>query len=116
LRTVGLAVDRLQLVVLVERVALGPFDDRMLVGTTGAFPDPGERRERSQVRERVGVAVGLGVDVGLVRLCALMRRVSSDPRGPVNRVAAARRALFGKQLFTRSSQTPVWKARLRSPA
>src|SRR5205807_5165754 len=67
LRAVGLAVDRFELVVLDERVVLGPFDDRMLVGAARSLPDPGQRSERPEVGQSVGVAIRFGVDVGAVR-------------------------------------------------
>ncbi len=65
LRTVRLTIDRFQLVVLVERVALGPLGNGMLV-RADAFPRSGERRERSEVGECVGVSVRFGVDVRAV--------------------------------------------------
>ena len=76
LRSVGLRVDRVQFVALDEDVVLvavddGPGDirartDRMNVCSRGARPDPGQRSERPEVRERVVVAVRLAVDVGSV--------------------------------------------------
>ena len=43
----------------------------MLVGTAHSLPDPRERCERcerSEVGQGVGVAVGLGVDIGPVQI------------------------------------------------
>ena len=68
LRPVGLAVDGLQLVALDEGVAL-PCPRRRGARRGPSCPPrcrPG--RERTEVRERVRIAVGFGVDVGPVQL------------------------------------------------
>ena len=80
----------------------------MHVGPVGAGPDPGQRTERTEVGERVVVAVGLGVDVGSVvvntsfaaherRITAASHRVlvlfdcSFGVHGPGKRIELGRR-------------------------
>ena len=68
LRPVGLSVDRLQLVVLDERLAASALGDRVLISALRAAPDPGHARQGSEIRQGIRVAVRLGEDVRAVRV------------------------------------------------
>src|SRR5205823_4751383 len=97
LRSVGLRVDRLQLVPLDEIGVLVAVDDGtgdvrpgtdgMDVGPFGAGPGAGKGTERAEVGERVVVAVSLGVDVRsvVVRLLRTSHRrtITLDVPGPL---------------------------------
>ena len=86
LRAVGLSIDRLQFDALDIRVLFGALRCRMRVETSLSLPDAGERRERSQVTQRVRIGFGFGEDVLRKNLHAVFlegrdaKRASFDPR------------------------------------
>jgi hypothetical protein len=63
LGAIGLAVDRLRLVVLDEDVTFGPFGTGCSSAPDVPSQTPAMGPERPQVGQRVGFALGLGVDV-----------------------------------------------------
>ena len=93
LRPVGLAIDRLQLVALDEQVSSGPLQYGVLVGAFRPLPHTGHRAQGSEVRQRVRVAVRLGVDVGSVygHSAHLAPLVCSDRDEIIGAVSGARR-------------------------
>ena len=119
LRAVGLRVDRLQLVVLDEDVAQAALDHRavrvgsrtggMVVEALHALPDAGHRAQRAEVRERVGIAVGLGVDVVAVRfhvpcLYSANSGITCLPRSSIERMTSSWGILYGLSKQKSSSQ------------
>src|SRR5664280_2066911 len=90
LRAIRLGVDGLKLVALDKGVALGTFEHRVLIEATSALPDSGQRRKWTQIRQGVGIRLGLGVIVVIV---SITQRVPPRNRCVVRSNRAKRTAL-----------------------
>jgi hypothetical protein len=103
LRPIGLGVDRLKLVALDEGLVLGTVGFRIDVHALGTRPDTGHTGEWPKIGQRVGIRLGLGVDVSGVgihmgsRLGTGVRDVSLQR--PCNVRLSYRAATTGATLF-----------------